>query len=497
MSRASAQLRRIVIFVHRWMGVPFCLLFLLWFLSGIAMMYCDYPMVSRQDQISHSPALDPAAIKLSPEQAYGSLQRRELPQSVRLDTFDGRPVYRFRTGGSESIVYADTGEEQLEFPPEMTLRLAAAWTRQPAQAANAEENNEEDQWTVSGEFSDLRPLRKYTWADGEQVYVSSVTGDVVQYTTRDSRFKAYIGPIPHWLYFTGLRKHGRQWSAVVIWASGLATFAAMLGIVIAVSVISPEKRFRHAGAASSLPYAGWKRWHSILGLMFGILACSWAFSGMLSMDPFPALSEGGPLETAARFANALREKPLPLSEFNAKPPPEALAEVGSNFGATELELISFGGEATYLAYSAANQTRAVPVHGQSSPTLDFDKIVGILHRAAAPAAIAQARVLTKYDRYYLDRHNSLPLPALLVQLNDPQQSSFYIDPGRGRIVKSYNSRTRVNRWLYHGLHSMDLPVLYGHRPAWDIVVLLGLLGGACLCITSLKLAWGVLRRGFK
>ncbi len=422
-----------------------------------------------------------------------------FPRSVRLDTFDGRPVYRFRSGGSESIVYADTdpAEEQLEFPPDMTLRLAAAWTHQLAQAAKVEENNEEDQWTVSGEFSDLRPLRKYTWPDGEQVYVSSVTGDVVQYTTRWSRLKAYIGPIPHWLYFTALRKHGRQWSAVVIWASGLATFAAMLGIVIAASVVSPEKRFRHAGAPSSLPYSGWKRWHSILGLIFGILACTWAFSGMLSMDPFPALSEEGPDETAARFANALREKPVPLSEFNAKLPREALAEIGSDFHAKELELISFGGEPTYLAYSAASRTRALLVYGKSSPTLDLEKIVGILHRAAAPTAIAQAKILTEYDRYYLDRHNSLPLPALLVQLNDAQQSSFYIDPGTARVVKIYNSKTRVNRWLYHGLHSMDLPLLYAHRPARDIVGFLGLLGGTCLCITSLKLAWGALRRGFK
>jgi len=458
------------------------------------MMYCDYPMVSQQDRINHSPALDPASIKLSPEQAYATLQRHELPESVRLDTFDGRPVYRFRSGGSESIVYADTDEEQLEFPPDLTLRLAAAWTRQPPEAAKVEENNQEDQWTVSEEFSDLRPLRKYIWPDGEQVYVSSVTGDVVQYTTRWSRFRAYIGPIPHWLYFTALRKHGRQWTAVVIWSSGLATVAAMLGIVIAVSIISPEKRFRHAGVASSLPYSGWKRWHSILGLFFGILACTWAFSGMLSMDPFPALSEGGPNETAARFANALREKPVPLGGFNAKLPREALAEVGPNFGARELELISFGGEPTYLAYSAADQTRALPVRGQSSPTLDFDKIVGILRRAAAPSAIAQANILAKYDCYYLDRHNSLPLPALLVQLNDAQQSSFYIDPGKARVVKIYNSKTRVNRWLYHGLHSMDLPLLYANRPAWDIVVLLGLLGGTCLCVTSLKLAWGVLRR---
>lgn len=478
------------------MGVPFCLLFLMWFLSGIAMMYCDYPMVSRQDRINHSPALDLATIKLSPEEAYASLQRRELPESVRIDTFDGRPVYRFRSGGSESIVYADTGsgEAQLEFPPDMTLRLAAAWAQQPARMAKAEENTEEDQWTVSEEFSDLRPLRKYTWPDGEQVYVSSVTGDVVQYTTRWSRFKAYIGPIPHWLYFTPLRKHGPRWTALVVWLSGLATLAAMLGIVIAVSVISPEKRFRRAGVPSSLPYSGWKRWHSILGLFVGILACTWAFSGMLSMDPFPVLAEGRPNETASRFANALREKPVPLGEFNAKLPVEALAEVGSSFGAKELELISFAGKPTYIAYSAANLVRAVPVHGQSSPTLDFDKIDSILRRAAAPATIAQAKILAKYDRYYLDRHNSLPLPVLLVQLNDPRQSWFYIDPATARVVKIYNSKTRLNRWLYHGLHSMDLPLLYAHRPAWDIVVLLGLLGGTFLCVTSLKLAWGVLRR---
>ena len=211
------------------------------------------------------------------------------------------------------------------------------------------------------------------------------------------------------------------------------------------------------------------------------------------MDPFPALSEDGPNETAARFANALREKPVPLVEFNAKTPRDALAELGSQFAAKELELISFGGEPTYLAYSA-NQTRAVSVRGQSSAAFEVDKIAGILRHAAAPAMIAQANVLTEYDRYYLDRHNSLPLPALLVQLNDAQQSSFYIDPATVRVVKIYNSKTRVNRWLYHGLHSMDLPMLYAHRPAWDIVVLLGLLGGTCLCVTSLKLAWKVLRR---
>src|SRR5258708_385963 len=54
------------------------------------------------------------------------------------------------------------------------------------------------QWTVSGQFRALRPLMKYSWPDGEQVYVSTVTGEVAQYTIRSDRIFAHLGPIPHW-----------------------------------------------------------------------------------------------------------------------------------------------------------------------------------------------------------------------------------------------------------------------------------------------------------
>ena len=42
----GAQLKRALIFIHRWMGVVFCLLFSLWFASGIVMMYWSYPEIS-------------------------------------------------------------------------------------------------------------------------------------------------------------------------------------------------------------------------------------------------------------------------------------------------------------------------------------------------------------------------------------------------------------------------------------------------------------------
>ena len=73
---------------------------------------------------------------------------------------------------------------------------------------------------------------------------------------------------------------------------------------------------------------------------------------------------------------------------------------------------------------------------------------------------------------------------------------FYIDPKNARLVEAYGSRSRWNRWLYHGLHSWDLPWLYRNRPAWDIFVLVLLLGGVSLCITSVILAFQLLRRKF-
>ena len=108
------------------------------------------------------------------------------------------------------MVYADNGEAQKEFPPELTRRIAAEWTRQPEAAAREDQNEPVDQWTVYEGFQELKPLRKYSWPDGEQVYVSGENGEVVQYTTRASRLGAYLGPIPHWLYFTPLRKNGED-----------------------------------------------------------------------------------------------------------------------------------------------------------------------------------------------------------------------------------------------------------------------------------------------
>src|SRR5215472_9617111 len=129
--------------------------------------------------------------------------------------------------------------------------------------------------------------------------------------------------------------------------------------------------------------------------------------------------------------------------------------------------------------------------------LQFDprEILDLVAKAVEPAHVAETRWVTEYEAYYLDRQGQHPLPALFVQLDDAPRSMYYIDPKTARIVAGYSgSGSRWNRWLYHGLHSIDLPWLYKHRPAWDIVVLALMLGGGALAVTSVILAAQFLRR---
>src|SRR5262245_7064822 len=335
------MLKRVLIFVHRWLGVVLCVLFLLWFPSGIGMMYWPYPSVTPADRLERSPALDRSKITVSPVDAYGMLGLDEPPTSVRLNSFDGRPVYRFRAGRFETLVFADNGEELGDVSMEMVNRVASAWTSQPASAARVESVAAADQWTLQTRLDNVKPLWKYTWPNGDQVYVSQATGNVIQYTTTGSRLGAYVGPITHWLYFTPLRKNGPRWNQVVVWTSGVGTGAAILGLAIAAWMYSPRKRYRYDGAPTSIPYRGQKRWHMVLGLIFGVASVTWVFSGMLSMEPFP-LSREAEGEPSNHISQALRAS-MTLEAFAAEHPGDVLRKL-DGMDVRELEWTAFAGQ---------------------------------------------------------------------------------------------------------------------------------------------------------
>jgi hypothetical protein len=250
---------------------------------------------------------------------------------------------------------------------------------------------------------------------------------------------------------------------------------------------SPSQRYRFEGAPSGIPYYGQKRLHMQLGLIFGLIASTWAFSGMLSMEPFPSLSARGnsggrvqsQMEMALRSGNPLDPA------FASMHPREVTRQLGPEFRLKELEFASIVGEPVYIARKDVRQVRVIPVRATAPQGSAWtDAIRAAAEHAIAPQSIGKTSLLTEYDAHYLDRKHLKPLPVLRFELADAQRSLLYVDPKEGHVVGAYNAQQWPTRWLYHGLHSLDLPWLYNNRPAWDIVVLLLLLGGTGLCVTS-------------
>ena len=111
-------------------------------------------------------------------------------------------------------------------------------------------------------------------------------------------------------------------------------------------------------------------------------------------------------------------------------------------------------------------------------------------RATMPdVPVAEAVWLDDYDGYYYDAREARPLPVLRVRYADPQETWLYLDPSRGGVVQRSEKVTRLRRWLYQGLHSLDFPFLYYQRPLWDIVVIVLSIGGIVLSATTMTPAW--------
>jgi hypothetical protein len=284
----------LLIVVHRYLGIPLSFLFVLWFVSGIAMIYVGgMPALSPQARLEHLAPIDFGAVRLTVAEAAGRADGGGRGRATLLTVLD-RPAYRF----GASTVFADSGETLAEVDQETTRAIAARFLDVPPAAVAFERVVEDvDQWTLV-----LRrelPLYKFDVDDGRgtEVYVSPRNAEVTLVTTARSRGLAWIATIPHWFYITSLRVNQPLWYWTVVWTSAAGCVLAALGIVLGVVQFRKSQPF---SLSASIPYRGWMRWHYLFGAVFGVFALTWVFSGLLSMEPFDWTNVGASTCLATR-----------------------------------------------------------------------------------------------------------------------------------------------------------------------------------------------------
>ena len=481
----KARLIRFLFALHRWMGVTLGLLMLLWCLTGVVMIWQPYPSTTLGDR-------DYRVEGLAPIRAPDVATLPDLPagaklQAARIEMLLGRPVIALSwSEGKEARggLYDLASGARIEAISEAeALDVARTYLARHKLAGKPEISRltERDEFVVAGYFNAQRPFYEVALNDPEQsvLYVSAKTGGVAQLTTAASRFWSWLGPIPHWLYFTQLRRDTGLWTQVIIWTSLAGCFLTVLGLFVG---IRQFRRRRSTGRRDS-PYRGAKFLHHMAGLVFGVLVLTFAFSGFASMQPWGWL-ESGPAagEASSRYAGE------PLTWAEAQPAFEAQL-VALRTISRERSLVSFTeleGRPWFIWQGADGSRRRFDAEGQPSPFGDTARAQAGL---ALAGAAAKVDVMTTGDDYYYPGASSSDLPVVRVIAED--DTRFYLDPDTGVVRFIADDGAKGFRWWHMALHTFDVLA----SPVREIVILLVMLGVSAVCGLGAWLGLKKLARG--
>jgi hypothetical protein len=466
---------RYLILIHRYLGTAIGILMVGWCLTGIVMMYVRYPEVSQADRLQHLRPVDWRGCCVA---SPASLSDDASVATFQVESLAGRPELHLQ--------YADRSGQLIDL---INGRIMAAVSlRNAANVASGYGAGagppprllgliSYDQWTVSGEFNRARPLYLFALDDppGTRVYVSAKTGQVVQVTTAQQRFWNRIGAVPHWLYFSQLRRNAALWTQVVIWTSLAGCFLAVFGIYIGV------RQFLRRPAGRWSAYQGVLYWHHLPGLIFGLFALTWVASGLISMNPWGFLDSAASLPALDDLAGP------PLSGTQVK-------QVLRFLGAASLpqvvavESTRLWGQPALIVTRTDGTRSRTNTDGGSVPLSpsDWTRIAQTLGGTGA----ATPQLLTEGDSYYYSRPGvAAQFPVYRIILNDAHATRLYLDPISGAPVDIIDSDGRWYRWLHRGLHTLDFSAATRARPVWDILMLLLLAGVAVISGTGTWMGW--------
>jgi hypothetical protein len=265
-------------------------------------------------------------------------------------------------------------------------------------------------------------------------------------------------------------------------------------------------RWRFSGRYKSgrrTPYReSYMRWHHILGLVFGLVLCTWMFSGLMSMNPFNIFGAKGTRPDAIAMQGG-----TPASLRLPQTVPQVLERLRSeSFAPRELEWGALNGHPFILARDGGNDTRIVGAEGGDMRVMTSwpRAVLEEAARRLLPYQVSSFDMLTSYDAQYFAREQASMygaserrLPALRAVFSDPENTWVYLDAHTGQIELSADKTQRLGRWLFNFLHSWDIPVLL--TPAWprEAAIIALSLGGLLLSMTAAVIALRRLRTIFK
>jgi hypothetical protein len=522
----GASVRRGLRALHRWLGAALSGMFVLWFGSGLVLVFAGFPRLDDQRRLQSLPELALDGGARSPAEVLGRRGGQVGPggsgggRRVRLGMLGSRPVYRVvdtridregegagRDNDAEVVDARDGARVASGTDATLAWSLAEPFvagarapdgqpggqpTGQLDGRAVATRLERRDQWTLTAPAAAQFPLVRLAVGDGArtEIFVSTRTAEVVQVTTRRTRTLAWLGAIPHWIYPVALRRHAGAWRWLVLTLATTGFGVCLSGLVLGLRPWRgwrpwrPGRRAAGAGQPAMLlpTRRRWLRWHHLLGLAFGGLAAGWVGSGALSLEP---LSGGrGDLPPAADHT-AFAGGPLDVARF-VRRPADALEACQRHIRPRELELVQVAAHPFYLCRQSPTRTRL----------LDASRSSGEGGQGRLDVALA----LTAMRRIWPDAEvapgggDAGDVDVLRVVSPGAPGAEYQIDLRTGMLGARSSRATRFEQTAFRALHRLELPGLPAGTVRWYVTVVGFSLVGLAFSSTGLVLAVAWARR---
>lgn len=421
---------------HKWFGLPLAIMFLMWYVSGIVMLYHRFPRLT--------PSTNPVVTV-----DVASLERvwDEVPDTFR--------SCRIMFSGDRPLVAAD-GETYGAFVP-LRSDLESVAASFSTRIARIDTLQDIDKWIPFNRLMKHLPVYRISGEDDSYTYVSSKTGEVIGHNTRVGRAWAWVGALPHYVYVTPIRRDADLWKKVVIWMSGLSTISVIFGIVIAIRFLVKKHRL------NLFKRRNWQ-WHYSFGLFFGLFMLAFIFSGMMSLARIPDwIIKSAEMPVSDSF---IEKNDVDLSMLPSR---MGMANI-SSYPTPRIEVFA-GDENTVTGLN-------------SSRPLDFSKkaMVSVVERISGERVME----VTPVSRDIFYKSDTPGFKA-----STEHFTAYWNQEGYFRVM---DRKSKMQAICYRFLHNMDFPGL--NRIGWLHMLFMWiiLLGGLVIVLTGTVLSIRIIHR---
>lgn len=474
------QMLKFLFKIHKYVGGFIAIFFLMWFVTGMILVYHPYPRISekminaRMETIGNASLPDVTSIVARTD---GKLEALSIRQ------FQGQTLFEVKAGKKKQTVVADTLQDQQVKSVTFATVEAEALKWCDAPVLRVDTLHEREQWVLYSRYDRAMPLYKFYFDDEQktELFISGKDGSPQQVTSRKERFWAWIGAIPHKLYFPYIRKDVDRWKAWIVASGTICLVAALSGFLLGICLL--VNRYRQKNRLE-IPYKrGWKRWHYVSGLVFGVFLIWWAISGIFSMSRVPQWL----VPTKAEFSfNKTRlwgkgMMPLEAYQLDYRKLQEFYPEL------KVVEWVRFADIPAYRVIEGENEryidasgTEIVPMNVPKKTIEDgFRKI----HGEDAKMTIT---LLESYDNYYLNFRRTMELPVYKVELDDEDHNLYYVNPRDG-YIRYLNKNKIVDKWLFSAIHYLNIGWLVNRSALWTFCLWFLCIGCGFVCLTGVVL----------